>query len=434
MIVFLPHCGFLSEVSRAIEIARVLAARGEDVLFASRGGVFAHLVAEAGFELRELDPPLDPATFARFVRALSAMDGVEPMFGDDELAAAVAAEAALLAEVGADLAVTGFTLSAYLSTRLAGVALATDHGGSFVPPVLARRHCPVPVNPPDPGLAKLPRFVQRRLVNLVPALTGKAVAQLNAQARTLGVEPLPSMLGLMCGDLTLVTEAPEVLGLSVEAIERWRPRWPFRVRSGTTFRLTGPLFAHLDLPVPPDVDAFLDGDDPVVYLAPTSVEEDRLRDLVRAARGAGTKLLVGATVHDVSDLADAQTLVAGVLPNHLVMPRVAAAVIMGGQGSVQTAIASGTPFVGLPMHGEQELNVAVAERLGMAIRMSPDLAPSPELGVAIRRLLDEPAFATSAHEASRRYEGVDGASAAADAIVAYLGAAGAPGASTSARP
>ena len=160
MIVFLPHCGFLSEVSRSIEIARALVDRGRTVLFATRGGAYTHLITDAGFELRMLEPAADPTTFARFVRALSAMNGVEPLFTDDELRQAVAAEAALLREVDAELVVTGFTLSAYLSSRLAGVPLATDHGGSFVPPVLAHGLCPVPVNPPDPNLAKLPAFIQ----------------------------------------------------------------------------------------------------------------------------------------------------------------------------------------------------------------------------------------------------------------------------------
>jgi len=421
MIVLLPHCGFLSEVSRSLELAQALANRDVAVLFASRGGAHEHLITDAGFPLRTLGPVLDPSDFHRFVRALSAMDGVEPLLEDQELQQAVAAEVELIREVGAELVVTGFTLSAYLSTRVAGVPLATEHGGSFVPPVLAHGLCPAPVNPSDPGLAKLPGFVQRRLVNRVPALLRKVTTQLNAHADSLGVERVPGMLGLMCGDLTLVTEAAEVLGLSTPQVEQWRPRWPFRLRSGTTFRLTGPLFARLDLPVPPAVNDFLAGGEPVVYLAPTSVEEGLLRELVIAARTAGSKLLVGATVHDVADLADERTMIAGVLPNHLVMPRVAAAVIMGGQGSVQTAIASATPFVGLPLHGEQELNVALAERLGMAIRMSPRLASTPGLGAAVRRLLEEPSFAASARAASHHYDGVDGAACAADTIVSWLG-------------
>ncbi len=245
------------------------------------------------------------------------------------------------------------------------------------------------------------------------------VKQLNQHARERGVEPLPSMLGLMCGDLTMVTELPQVLGLPADALEGWTPRLPFRVRRGTTFRFTGPLYAELDVPMPEDVDTFLD-DGPVVYVSPTSVGESLLRALVSGARATGAKVLVGAGVHDVGDLADKRVLVAGILPNHRVMPRVAASVIMGGQGSVQTAIASGTPFVGLPYHGEQELNIAVAERLGMAIRMKPQDAKTPALTGALRQVLDMPSYRASAQLAAAQYEGVDGGAQAADVILEWL--------------
>lgn len=213
---------------------------------------------------------------------------------------------------------------------------------------------------------------------------------------------------------------PETLGLSARDLERWRPRRPFRVRRGTTFRYTGPLYARLDLPVPPEVDAALGGDEPVVYVALTSVSEAFLRTVVTSARSGRYRLVVAAGGHDVGDLADDRTVVAGVLPSHLVMPRAAAAVVMGGQGSVQTALASGTPFVGLPYHGEQELNVAEAERLGTALRMSPDEAGTASLGEALARLVGEPGFAAAATSVAATYAGVDGGAAAADVIVDWL--------------
>jgi UDP:flavonoid glycosyltransferase YjiC (YdhE family) len=328
----------------------------------------------------------------------------------------------VLRHTGAAAVVTGFTLSAHLSSRLAGVPLVTDHGGIFVPPVLEAGLAPIPVNPPRPELARLPRTLQRRLANLIPRLLTAQVRDLNTVADELGVQRVPSLLALMSGDLTLVTDLPEVVGVPAQRMQSWRARWPTRVRPGTTYRFTGPLFAALDLPVPADVSRFLDLHDQVVYLSPTSVDEDLLRRLVRSVRAAGAPLLVSATVHDIGDLADERTLVAGVLPNHLVMPRVAAAVTMGGQGSVQTALASGTPLVGLPFHGEQELNVAVAERLGAAIRLSPRTAGGPEITEAVRRVLVEPSFKRSAQHVRRRYAGVDGAALAAEAILEHLGA------------
>lgn len=422
MILLLPNAQFLSEVSRAIEIARALQARGVPVAFGTRGGSYAQLIGAAGFSATRLDPPSTPQVETGFLEAILAMGPRtgRDFFTDDELRAAVDSEVALIRHLGADLVITGFALSAYLSTQLAGVPLATDHGGSFVPPVLSRMLCPVAVNPPDPNVAKLPIAVQRWLANRAPAFIRAPVAQLNRHARERGVDPLPSMLGLMCGDLTLVTDLPQVLGLSVHDLEQWRPRWPLRVRAGTTFRYTGPLYARLDLPVPAKVDAFLDGDDPVVYVALTSVTEEFLRSVVASARASGHKVLVAGASHHLNDLADDRTLVAGVLPSHAIMPRAAAAVIMGGQGSVQTAIASGTPFIGLPYHGEQELNIAVAERLGTAIRMPPADAGTPALPQAITRLIAETPFATAATSAAAHYAGVEGGALAADVIIDFL--------------
>lgn len=422
MILFLPNAAFLSEVSRAIEIARALQARGVPVAFGTRGGSYEHLVGAAGFTATRLDPAVTPRIEAGFLEAILAMGPRtgRDFYSDDELRAAVDSEVALIQTLGADLVVTGFTLSAYLSTRVAGVPLATDHGGSFVPPVLSHMLCPVAVNPPDPNLAKLPTGVQRWLANRAPAFIRGPVAQLNRHARERGVDTLPNMLALMCGDLTLVTELPQVLGLSAHDLQQWRPRWPLRVRTGTTFRFTGPLYARLDLPVPADVDVFLDGSDPVVYIALTSVTEAFLRSVVTSARASGHKILVAAATHQVSDLADDRTLIAGVLPNHTIMPRAAAAVIMGGQGSVQTAIASGTPFIGLPHHGEQELNVTVAERLGTAIRISPAHASTAALPQAITRLTTETHFATAATRAAAHYAGTDGGTLAADTIITWL--------------
>lgn len=417
----LPQCSFLSEVSRALQIARALQERGAQVVFASRGGTYAHLITDAGHEAHRLDPTATPDSERRFLQAILAMGPrtSRDFFTDDELRVAVDSEVALLRQVDPHLVVTGFTLSAYLSTQIVGVPLATDHGGSFVPPVLAYGLCPAPVNPPA-DLAKLPPRIQRWMANRVPPLLRGPVRQLNKHAKARGVAPLDGLMGLMCGDLTMVTELPEVLGLPDHALQTWAPRRSLRTRRPSTFRFTGPLYAKLDVPVPDDVEAFLAQPGPVVYVAPTSVDEAFLRSLVAGAKAIGARVLVAAGPHPVQDLADESVLVSRVLPNHLVMPRVAAAVIMGGQGSMQTAMASATPFVGLPYHPEQELNVAVAQRLGMAIRMKPDDALTPALPESLRRLLAVPSYAESARRAATLYDGVDGAAIAADTMLSWL--------------
>jgi len=96
------------------------------------------------------------------------------------------------------------------------------------------------------------------------------------------------------------------------------------------------------------------------------------------------------------------------------------AVTMGGQGTVQTGMISGTPLVGIPLHPEQELNVDLAARQGMAIAVAPRHAGTEKMSAAVRRILLEPRFRTEARRVQKLYAGIDGASEAAAHIVRYL--------------
>lgn len=422
VIALLPQCGFLSETSRMIRIARALERRGARTVIGAHDGPYAHLLDRAGFRWHRLEPRLGPADHRRFLDGvLSISRGDRPFYPDGFIDAAARAEAAWFGEIGAEMAVIGFNLTTYLASRLAGIPLATSHGGSFVPPVLDRGLCPAPVYPPKPQMARLPRAAQRWLANHVPRWLTAPVRDLNRSAGRLGVEGLPSFMALMCGDLTLVTDVPEVLGIPRADLEAWRP-WRRRLWPSTSFRYTGPLFATLDVEVPARVDAFLAGGGPVVYVSPTSVHAPLLRAIVGAVAAAGCRVLVGATVHEIRDLETDRVMIEGVLPNHRVMNRVDACVIMGGQGSVQTAMACGTPFVGMPYHGEQELNVALAEAQGMAIRLSPAEGGTGRLTGAVTRLLREPGFRRHAERVKGYYAGVDGADGCATAILDYLAA------------
>jgi UDP:flavonoid glycosyltransferase YjiC (YdhE family) len=135
------------------------------------------------------------------------------------------------------------------------------------------------------------------------------------------------------------------------------------------------------------VEGFLERPGPIVYVAITSSTAELVRQVVHALRGLDARLLVAATVHNLRDLEDDRVLVESVLPSHLIMPRVDVAVISGGQGSVQTALASGLPFVGIPLQPEQDANVAFAERQGAARRVAQRAAGTQAVADAARKLL-----------------------------------------------
>lgn len=412
MISIFAHCGYMSETSRMIEIHRALAAAGAEVRMATHGGVHESQLAAAGIEYDLVPPQLDRERSMQIARSYGQGSVRESMLTDAEFRAHALAEASYLREVGASAAVTGITISTLLSTRLAGVPLVTEHAGSFVPPVFERGLLPAPSTP---ILVNLPRFLAAPVANRSVPWLRWFTGGLRRVAKELGVPPVPGLAAMLLGDLTLVPEIPEVLGIPAAQMEAWRPNghyWPT-----TRLRYTGPLFAHFPLPVPEQVDRFLTGPGPIVYVALCSTSAGMVRRVVTALSRLDARILVTATVHDLTDLNSPRVLVSPTLPSHLIMPRVDLAVITGGQGSVQTALAAGTPFVGVPLQLEQDLNVALVERLGAARLLSRRDAQTPLIAAAARQMLSSPSYRHEARRIQELYNCVDGPRNAAEAII-----------------
>ena len=237
-------------------------------------------------------------------------------------------------------------------------------------------------------------------------------------AAELGVAPIPSFAALLLGDLTLVTDVPEVLGICRAEIDAWTPRDPSRYRPGTRLRYAGPIYAELDLPVPAEVEQFLTGQGPVIYVAITSSPAALVRRVVAQLSTLGVRILVAGTIHDLSDLQSDDVLAAGVLPSQQIMTQVDLGVISGGQGSVQSALASGLPFVGIPLQPEQDANVVLAERQGAARRVPERAAGSHRLAQVAQEMLNDPTYRRQARRLQEVFARVDGPGAAADLIQA----------------
>ena len=414
MICLLPHCAYLSETSRMLELHRALTELGVPVRLATHGGPHERLLAEAGIEYDVLGPGLSSARAAAFVgSAVGLGDPRQSMYDDAEIRTYVAAEAGYFRANGITIAVTGFTLTTLLSSQLAGVQVITEHAGSFVPPVFEHRLLPAPTRPVDPRLKHAPDWLARLLVNRTPNRITAYTGGFNRVAAELGVEGIPSLAALLLGDLSLVPEIPEVLGISSAELAAWKPGKGYRADS--QLRAVGPLFAQLDLPLPAEVQKFLDHRGPTIYLAMTSTPPGRVRTAIADLSRLDVRILVAGTIHDLGDLATDQVMIKGVLPSHLVMPQVDLAVTTGGQGSVQTAMASGTPLLGIPLHIEQDLNVVLVERLGAARR-----ARSRNLSDLAAQMLGNPGHRDAAERIQKLYAAADGPAEAAMAIAQHL--------------
>jgi UDP:flavonoid glycosyltransferase YjiC (YdhE family) len=417
MICLLPNCGFLSETSRILEIHRALTARGVEVTIATHGGPYVELLHRHGLHVDVLG---DGWTKERVTRFIASIPGIGPpdqsMWSDDEIRQYVALEADYFRTRGVKAVVTGWTLTALLSSQVAGIPVIVEHSGAFVPPLFECGRAVPPETPmglPLEGL--LPHRFRKFLFNKGLPTRKVYTGGFNRIAKELGVAGVPSFPALLMGDLTLITDVPEVFGVPRDEVDGWVPKPAKAYRPGARLRYTGPLFAHFDVPVPERVERFLQNDR-VVYVALTSTSADLVRDVVAQVRTVAPKVLVAATSHDLGDLEGADVLVERVLPSHRIMPRVEVAVITGGQGSVQTAMAGGTPFVGIPLQPEQAANLDIAERQGIA-RAVPLSQATTGVADALRAVVGDPYAKRAAQRVSELYGATEGAGAAADAII-----------------
>ncbi|GAA4120690.1 hypothetical protein GCM10022215_24530 [Nocardioides fonticola] len=422
MILLLPQGCFLSESSRMLAIHQRLQGRGADVVSATHGGSFATVYDDAGVDLIRMGS-IDLERQRRLVASVPGMRGApQDMWSVEELREQVRRELALIERVGASVLVTGWTLSALISSRVAGIPLIAEHAGSMLPPLFENDLVPLPSALPSPVLRLLPKPIATRALNRRMPHLRIHLNAINQVCAEYGVEEVPSFPALLMGDVSLVMDVPEMFGFSREEIDAWRPQHPASYREGARLAYGGPLFAQLDLPIPDEVDRFLDKEP--VYVAMTSTPAAQVGAVVDRLRELRRPLLVSACGPDadaLDALAGPDLMVAPILPHHRVVPRASLLVGAGGQGTVQAAMTAGVPLLGIPLQPEQDANVVLAQRRGAALRVGPRRAGTTTVVDAARRLLEDPSHRTAAAAMARAYAGVDGAAAAADVILRVAG-------------
>ena len=184
------------------------------------------------------------------------------------------------------------------------------------------------------------------------------------------------------------------------------------------FTRVGPIFAHLDAPLPEIVRT----ERPLVYLGLGSSADRRLALAAATALGRLDVDVIAPIGHYLSagDVVPANVRVTPLLPAHRLGGLIDAAVIHGGQGTVQTACATGVPFVGMGLQPEQTWNVRQCVRRGNAIAVAPKSVSSAAFPAAVERVISDPIVRAAAEQVRRAYAAEDGAAAAAGAIERLL--------------
>lgn len=419
MICLMPNCAYLSETSRMIAICKALRAAGAPAIMATHGGTHEKLLVAEKIPYEIVGPRWSEERCRRFVADGPGMGPHNQSFySADEMRTYVRAEADFFRRHNVSAVVIGFTLTALLSSRLAGIPVVAEHAGSYLPPLFERGLLPAASRSPLPIFDYMPRSLARWLQNKGAARLKIHLKTYNDIAQELGVEPIPSFPALLLGDLTLVTEAPEVLGIGEAEMKAWRPGEAYR--PSTRIEYSGPIFAELDIPVPEAVAEALEAPGRKIYVAITSTEPGLVRKAVKEVAAAGVRVIVAGTVHDLGDLQGTNITVGGVLPSHKIMPRVDLAVTAGGQGSVQCAMAAGTPLIGIPLQPEQDCNVHFVEQKGAARLLPMRGIGGGRLTATVREMLANSSYKAAAREIQAAYARRDGPKLSAEAIMRFL--------------
>ena len=419
------------EATRSVELARGMRESCPPgwrirCTFLSHGSRFETMVREAGFDVHQCRPAMEGRSVADDLH----IEFPQPrqVIGSTELAhALIQGQREALESLRPDVVLHGFWPVGNLASRLLGLP----------------RICflPIPLHPdcvagsllqdvPDqvPLLSELPQPLRRALIRAIPGfvkrdLIGLPQQRLRDAAVRAGWQGRPpqSILDMLEADLTLVNDLPDFYE-------------DMRLPEG--LHVTGPLFApaseHVELdPAIVEVLAPEHRATRVLCTMGSSGTRAAFLEAVRAvSRGGGGRWhAVIAASPAVCPIADARAC-AGERPGLVVTDRFLPApavnaladvvVCHGGQGTVQTAMASGTPLVGAAMQMEQQINLDHIERRGAGIRVPLRRWRSHEVASAIERVLRDPAYREAARRLQRSIAACDGRKAAAVCIWEHL--------------
>ena len=381
-----------------IEIARASSEAFHCVFF-GYSDIYSNLIEQAGFEFRRMTPWLTQEQVEHLWK-VDRMESFEDPFTEAELKQRVESEIALYQELNPIAVVIGFTLSVTISARAAKIPLVYVVPFPLTRPFLDANLSTFPDEFDYPVLRIIPKHLLDRLTNLWLKNTKLWIKPFQRVARQYGIPPINKLVDILEGDFNLITDIPQLTGIP-DLPENWQ--------------YVGPIFAHLEGEVPPEL-LDLSHDQPIIYCAMgSSANRAVLKTVIEGFENAPYTVIAPIKAHLQSHeiTIPKNVLVYDWLPAPKVNPLADIAVIHGGQGTVQTACAAGTPFVGIGLQPEQESNIDALVRQGSAIRIRKRRLSRESLLTAIEQLLNDPSARQKAKEIQGLFAVWDGTKNAA---------------------
>ncbi len=387
-LVFAPETLNIAETTRMIEIAKEARDRFHCIFF-GYSDVYSSLIEQAGFEFRRMTPWLSKEKVEHLWK-VDRMESFKDPFTETELKQRVECEIALYQEEKPVAIVIGFTLSTVISARVSKIPLVYVLPFPLTRPFLDANLSTFPDEFDYPIFRVFPKRLLNGLTNQWLKNTKLWIKPFQRVAKYYGIPPINRLVDIYEGDFNLVTDIPELTGLK-ELPENWH--------------YVGPIFAHLEGEIPSDV-LKITHNQPVIYCAMgSSANRDILKTVIESFENTSYTVIAPIKAHlqNLIIKIPKNVLVYDWLPALKVNTLADIAVIHGGQGTVQTACAAGTPFVGIGLQPEQESNIDAIVRQGCAIRIRKRRLSQDSLLSAIEQLLNDSSARRKASEIQKLF-------------------------------
>jgi UDP:flavonoid glycosyltransferase YjiC (YdhE family) len=407
-VVFAPETLNLAETTRMIEIAKETREKFRCVFF-GYSDIYSNLIEQAGFEFRRMTPWLTKEKIEHLWK-VDRMESFEDPFSEGELMERVGSEIALYKELSPNAIVIGFTLSVTISARVSQIPLVYVLPFPLTRPFLEAGLATFPDEFDYPILRIIPHKLLDGITNQWLKTTKLWIKPFQQVAKHYGTPPIHRLVDIYEGDFNLVTDIPEISGVK-DLPENWR--------------YVGPIFAHLEGAIPSEL-LDLSHDQPLIYCSMgSSANREILRTVIESFDKTPYTVIAPVKAHitSMNIAVPKNVLVFDWLPADKVNPLADIAVVHGGQGTVQTACAAGTPFVGIGLQPEQESNIEAIVRQGCAIRVRKRRLSRTTLLAAIEQLLADPVARQKAQEIQKLFAAWNGTKNSAAFLINKFGQA-----------
>lgn len=418
------------EATRSLEIVKGIRENTPEncsikAVFLSHGGRFEQKILDNGFAIYNSFPRLEGVGFHNDMKP-----SANNFIGSSELTVKMLeGEIKALEEIQPDVVLYGFWPFASLARRMVSRHIP---GICFLPiPLEPTIYCSSLMKDiPDQikMLTFLPERVRRTLMRVLPiSLKLKApilrqqnmidaAKQLNWQG-----EPLQNLFDLLKSDITVVND----LDLFYKGID---------IPSG--FVITGPLYSQPDTDDRIDVEirkVFEDKDNKTKLFC-TMGSSGRKETLLEAVKAIAllpedrftAVILVPKSVCPINEVlpyAEGKEnlyMTDQFVPAKLVNRLADIVISHGGQGTVQTAMASGTPIVGVAMQPEQQINLDNVVLRGAAIRIPITRWKEKSIRKAINKIDTDKRYRKNAAQLADRMELIDGKTKTSSVIWEFI--------------